>query len=88
MFSQSDVENYEDEKEGVMETDKVRFAIRYVGRPDYDFRLTRLRALGIAGRNDAELKELIEILDPESEGYVTYVSRDSAVQPGSYLCFH
>jgi len=57
MFALQDIENYEGEKEGVIRTDDVRRA---------------MKAQGIPPSNAAELREFIEILDSESDGYVTY----------------
>jgi len=52
-----DIEGYEDEKEGVIRTGDVRLV---------------LRAQGLAPKSQPEMQELIDTLDPESEGYVTY----------------
>ena len=57
LFSQEGVGGYEDEKEGVIRTQDVRKC---------------MTAQGIAPSSAKELAEYIEILDPDSEGYVTY----------------
>lgn len=57
LFSHEGIGGYEDEKEGVIRTQDVRKC---------------MTAQGIAPSNAKELAEYIEILDPESEGYVTY----------------
>lgn len=78
MFAQHDVEAYEDEKEGVIRTEDVRRAMKCVLANAHTAYCTKLvanpycRAQGIAPSNPKELGEFIEILDPESDGYVTY----------------
>ncbi|OCT45426.1 Centrin-1 [Cladophialophora carrionii] len=57
LFRLEDVEGYEGEKEGVLRTSNVQHV---------------LRAQGLAPKNEADMQEFIETLDPESEGYVTY----------------
>ncbi|KAJ9604197.1 hypothetical protein H2200_011031 [Cladophialophora chaetospira] len=57
LFRLEDVEGYEDEKEGVLRTSNVRHV---------------LRAQGLAPKNEADMRDIIETLDPETEGYVTY----------------
>jgi Ca2+-binding EF-hand superfamily protein len=59
MFAHSDIEDFEDEKEGVIRTEDVRKA---------------MKAQGIPPRDAAELREFLEILDPDSIGYVTYAN--------------
>jgi Ca2+-binding EF-hand superfamily protein len=58
LFSQEGIDGYEDEK-GVIRTSDVRKC---------------MTAQGIAPSSAKELAEYIEILDPESEGYVTYAN--------------
>jgi len=48
---------YEDQKDGVIPTSKVKMV---------------MKALGIEPKSQGDMDEYIEILDPESEGYVTY----------------
>ncbi|KAL6248587.1 hypothetical protein RBB50_004842 [Rhinocladiella similis] len=57
LFRVDDVEEYEDEKEGVIPTSKVKDAFR---------------AQGLAPKSQTEMQEFIDTLDPDSSGYVTY----------------
>lgn len=57
IYRDDSVESYEDEKEGVIPTSKVKMV---------------MTALGIEPKSQKHMDEYIEILDPESEGYVTY----------------
>lgn len=57
MCRENDVEGFEDEKEGVISTSKVKVV---------------MKALGIAPKSQKDMDEYLEILDPESDGYVTY----------------
>ncbi|KAJ9634477.1 hypothetical protein H2204_006302 [Knufia peltigerae] len=57
LFRIDDVEEYEDEKEGVIPTSKVKDAFR---------------AQGLAPKSQSEMQEFIDTLDPDSSGYVTY----------------
>ncbi|KAJ9657308.1 hypothetical protein H2198_004431 [Neophaeococcomyces mojaviensis] len=57
MCAEEDVDGFEDEKMGVIPTSKVK---------------TVLRALDIEPRSQKDMDEYIDILDPESDGYVTY----------------
>ncbi|OAP62576.1 calmodulin [Fonsecaea erecta] len=57
LFSIDEVEEYEDEKEGVIRTSDVQKV---------------LKAQGLAPSSQSQMEEFIETLDPESEGYVTY----------------
>ncbi|KAK5094284.1 hypothetical protein LTR70_004176 [Exophiala xenobiotica] len=57
IYRDDSVEGYEDEKEGVIPTSKVKMV---------------MIALGIEPKSQKDMDEYIEILDPESEGYVTY----------------
>ncbi|KIV87898.1 hypothetical protein PV11_03414 [Exophiala sideris] len=57
LFRLDDVEEYEDEKEGVIRTTEVK---------------TALKAQGLAPRSQSEMQEFIDTLDPDSSGYVTY----------------
>jgi len=57
IYREDSAEGYEDEKEGVVPTSKVQMV---------------MRALGIYPKSQKDMDEYIEILDPESEGYVTY----------------
>lgn len=52
-----DIEEFEDEKEGVVATGKIKLV---------------MTALGIAPKSQADMEEYLEILDPEGDGYVTY----------------
>ena len=51
------MQNYEDEKEGVIRIQDVRAA---------------MKAQGLSPRDAKELKEFVEILDAEGDGFVTY----------------
>lgn len=57
IYRDNTVSGYEDEKEGVIPTTKVKLV---------------LKALGIEPKAQQDMDEYIEILDPEAEGYVTY----------------
>ncbi|EXJ83996.1 hypothetical protein A1O3_04663 [Capronia epimyces CBS 606.96] len=57
LFRLDDVEDYEDEKEGVIRTTDVRNV---------------LKAQGLAPSSQSEMREFIETLDPDSSGHVTY----------------
>ncbi|KIW33161.1 uncharacterized protein PV07_00032 [Cladophialophora immunda] len=57
LFCLDEVEEYEDEKGGVIRTSDVQNA---------------LKAQGLAPSSQSQMQEFIETLDPESEGYVTY----------------
>lgn len=57
IYRDDTVAGYEDEKEGVIPTSKVKLV---------------MKALGIDPKSQQDMDEYIEILDPESEGYVTY----------------
>lgn len=57
MYRVDGTEGYEDEHEGVIQTAKVKLV---------------MTALGIAPKSQKDMDEYIEILDPESEGYVTF----------------
>ncbi|KIX92407.1 uncharacterized protein Z520_11882 [Fonsecaea multimorphosa CBS 102226] len=57
LFRLDEVEEYEDEKEGVIRTSDVQNV---------------LKAQGLAPGSQSQMREFIEALDPESEGYVTY----------------
>ncbi|KAK5442675.1 hypothetical protein LTS15_010882 [Exophiala xenobiotica] len=57
LFRLDDVDEYEDEKEGVIRTGEVKDA---------------LRAQGLAPKSQTEMQDFIETLDPDSSGYVTY----------------
>lgn len=57
MCAEEDIEGFEDEKDGVVATAKVKAV---------------MRALGIEPKAQKDMDEFIEILDPESDGYVTY----------------
>lgn len=57
MCAEDEVEGFEDEKDGVVATGKIRSV---------------MRALGIEPKSQPDMDEYIDILDPESDGYVTY----------------
>ncbi|KIX08786.1 uncharacterized protein Z518_03443 [Rhinocladiella mackenziei CBS 650.93] len=57
LFRLDDVEGYEDEKDGVIRTTEVRSV---------------LKAQELAPSNQSQMREFVEILDPDSSGYVTY----------------
>lgn len=54
---EDDIEGFEDEKEGVIATSKVKVV---------------MKALGILPKAQKDMDEYLEILDPESDGYVTF----------------
>ncbi|EHY53279.1 hypothetical protein ABEF92_000617 [Exophiala dermatitidis] len=57
LFRLDDIEEYEDEKEGVIRTKDVRNV---------------LKAQGLAPSDQSQMQEFIETLDPDESGYVTY----------------
>ncbi|EXJ65906.1 uncharacterized protein A1O5_10882 [Cladophialophora psammophila CBS 110553] len=57
LFRLDEVEEYEDEKEGVIRTRDVQNV---------------LKAQGLAPSSPSQMQEFIDTLDPESEGYVRY----------------
>lgn len=57
IYRDDSIGGYEDEKEGVIPTSKVKMV---------------MKALGIEPKSQQDMDEYVEILDPESEGYVTY----------------
>jgi len=57
LFRLDEVEDYEEEKEGVIRTSDVRNV---------------LKAQGLAPGSQAQMRDFIETLDPDSSGYVTY----------------
>lgn len=57
LYREDEAEGFEDEKEGVIPTSKVKVV---------------MSALGIAPKSQSDMDEYLSILDPESEGYVTY----------------
>ncbi|KIW87837.1 uncharacterized protein Z519_11421 [Cladophialophora bantiana CBS 173.52] len=57
LFRLDEVEEYEDEKEGVIRTRDVQNV---------------LKAQGLAPSSPSQMHEFIDTLDPESKGYVTY----------------
>lgn len=57
IYKQDDVEEFEDEKEGVVASGKIKLV---------------MTALGIAPKAQSDMDEFLEILDPEGEGHVTY----------------
>lgn len=61
------------EKNGVIPIDDVKSALMYAIPLSYiSGLLTSSRALGIAPSSSAELREFVEILDADSEGFATY----------------
>ncbi len=57
IYRDDSIGGYEDEKEGVIPTSKAKMV---------------MKALGIEPKSQQDMDEYVEILDPESEGYVTY----------------
>ncbi|KAL2413539.1 hypothetical protein ABEF95_002057 [Exophiala dermatitidis] len=57
LFRLDDVDEYEDEKEGVIRTKDVRNV---------------LKAQGLAPSDQSQMQEFVETLDPDESGYVTY----------------
>ncbi|KAL2429497.1 hypothetical protein ABEF95_004650 [Exophiala dermatitidis] len=57
LFRLDDVDEFEDEKEGVIRTKDVRNV---------------LKAQGLAPSDQSQMQEFIETLDPDESGYVTY----------------
>ncbi|EXJ78893.1 hypothetical protein A1O1_09295 [Capronia coronata CBS 617.96] len=57
LFRLDDVDEYEDEKAGVIRTTDVRNV---------------LKAQGLAPNDPSQMREFIETLDPDASGYVTY----------------
>ncbi|KAL9109825.1 MAG: hypothetical protein Q9227_005528 [Pyrenula ochraceoflavens] len=61
LFAQQNVEDFEDEKDGVLRTQDVRRAMMCVSA-----------ALNVAPSSASELSQIIEVVDPDAIGYVTY----------------
>ncbi|RMZ90354.1 hypothetical protein DV736_g2405, partial [Chaetothyriales sp. CBS 134916] len=61
LFKVDDAEGYEDQKEGVIETENAGGGAA-----------TKHSAQGLGTKSKQDLDEFVEILDPEGDGYVTY----------------
>lgn len=57
VYSEQGVENFESEKDGVCPTNKIRSVFK---------------VLNLEPKSRKDMDEFLEILDPESDGYVTY----------------